>query len=141
MEGLASKPKITRCASKRSTATAAHSLSISYRCTRKSTRLLLTGINANLIFPDVTCLSGDTYREPRQHQDRADRVSNLQNLGRRQNQDRVKSRRLSSTVPGFSHPDCYSGISQSCRSIHTPSSLSRTHPNGKRFQLLVLVRA
>ena len=55
--------------------------------------------------------------------------------------DRIKTvssqGRLSSTVPGFSHPDCYSGISQSCKSIHTPSSLLRTHPNGKRFQLLV----
>ena len=57
-----------------------HSYNLSYAVTRKSTRLLLTGINANRIFPDITCFSGDTNSEPRQHQDRADRVSNLKKL-------------------------------------------------------------
>ena len=32
------------------------------------------------------------------------------------------------TVPRFCHPDCYWGIGQSCRSIHTLSSLLKTTP-------------
>ena len=140
----------TRCAHQANTRQQLFTFSqYSLRCTRKSSRLSLTWINDNLISPDVPALMVTPPENPDSIRIELIGSATSRNLGRRQNQDRVKQvknrRRLSSQERYFQvlvHR--YPGTSStppSCRSFHTPSSLLRTHPNGKRFQLLVLVRA
>ena len=83
-----------------------------------------------------------TPTEPRQHQDRADRVSNLKTWaesGLSQDQDRVKKFKeiliTRAILPGASSP--VSGYKQ-----HVPQAVEAPHavlavrapPNGKRFQ-------